>query len=140
MSNIIYPRTVGTAIKIVRPLTFNKYTSNVLYTVCGAALFDPSNNFINLTDMTTVTNSIKLETVGFVETSSDTLQFQLYNFSDSSVIYTGTINSQTTTFDLSGVLTFPASQKLYEFRIRNSTSTGAVTVLSANLIIDYSII
>jgi hypothetical protein len=140
MSNIIYPRTIGTAIKIVRPLGFNKYTTSTAFTVCGGALFDPVNNFVNLTDMTTITNSIKMETLGFVEGAADTLEFQLYNFSDASVIYTGTINSQTTNFDLSGALTFPTSQKMYELRIRNSTSTGAVTLLSANLLIDYSII
>jgi hypothetical protein len=140
MSNIIYPRTVGTAIKLVRPLGFNKYTTNSAYTICGGALFDPTNNFVNLTDVTNVTNSIKMETLGFVESVADTLQFQLYNFSDSSVIYTGTINSTATTFDLSGALTFPSAQKIYELRIRNSTGTGAVTLLSANLIIDYSII
>jgi hypothetical protein len=140
MSNIIYPRTVGTAIKIVRPLGFNKYTTSTAYTVCGGALFDPTNNFINLTDMTTITNSIKLELLGFVESGLDTLQVQLYNFSDSSVIHTATINSTTTNFNLSGNLSFPSSQKMYELRIRNSTGTGAVTLLSANLIIDYSII
>ena len=139
MSNIIYPRTVGTAIKLVRPLGFNKYTTNSAYTVCGGALFDPNNNFINLTDMTTITNSIKLEVLGFVESGADTLEIQLYNFSDSSVIHTATIVSTTTNFDLSGNLTFPATQKMYELRIRNSTGSGAVTLISANLIIDYSI-
>ena len=46
--------------------------------------------------MTTITNSIKLELLGFVESGLDTLQVQLYNFSDSSVIHTATINSTTT--------------------------------------------
>jgi len=139
MANIIYPRTVGTAIKLVRPLGFNKYTTSSAFTVCGGALFDPNNNFINLTDMTTVTNTIKMEVLGFVEGGGDTLEVQLYNFSDASVIHTTTINSTTTNFNLSGNLTFPSSQKMYELRIRNSTGTGAVTLISANLLIDYSI-
>lgn len=140
MSNIIYPRTVGTAIKIVRPLGFNKYTTSSAYTVCGGALFDPNNNFVNLTDSTSITNTIKLEILGFVESGSDTLEVQLYNFSDASAIHTATINTTTTNFNLSGNLTFPTSQKIYELRIRNSTGSGAVTLISANLLIDYSII
>lgn len=139
MSNIIYPRTIGAAIKIVRPLAFNKYTIGPTYTVCGGALFDPNNNFVNLTDMTSVTNTIKLEILGFVESGGDTLEVQLYNFSDASMIHTATITSTTTDFNLSGNLTFPSSQKMYELRIRNSTGSGAVTLISANLLIDYSI-
>jgi|688.fasta_scaffold494149_2 hypothetical protein len=140
MANIIYPTTTGTAVKLVRPLAFNKYTNNSGYTVCGAALFDPTNNFVNFTDVTTLVNTVKLEVLGFVESLSDTLEVQLYNFSDASAIHTGTITSTTTDFFLSGPLTFPSSQKMYELRIRNSEGTGAVTLLSANLIIDYSFI
>ncbi len=139
MANIIYPRTVGTAIKLVRPLGFNKYTTSSAFTVCGGALFDPNNNFVNLTDVTSVVNTIKLEILGFVESGGDTLEVQLYNFSDASIIHTATINSTTTNFSLSGNLTFPASQKMYELRIRNSSGSGAVTLISANLLIDYSI-
>jgi hypothetical protein len=140
MSNIIYPTNTGAAVKLVRPLAFNKYTTSSAFTVCGAALFDPASNFVNLSDVTTLVNTVKLEILGFVENLTDTLQVQLYNFSDSSVIHTAAITSTTTDFFLSGALTFPSSQKMYELRIRNSSGTGAVTLLSANLIIDYSFV
>lgn len=111
------------------PLAYNQTTTNTVDTLVGGGK-------INGTYYITKTGTFEI--LGYVANSgSDKLEVELYNISDSVSEAILSLSSSVTTAvsaQISG--SFGAMPKLYEVYIRNSTGTGNVTLLSANMLID----
>jgi len=111
------------------PLAYNQTTTNTVDTLVGGGK-------INGTYY--ITKAGTFEVLGYVANSgSDTLEVELYNISDSISEAVLSISSSITTAVSAPISSsFGAMPKIYEVYIRNSTSTGNITLLSANMLID----
>lgn len=108
-------------------LAFNQTTNNTVSTVVGGAYF----NALNYSGYT-----VKLEVVGFVAGASDTLEVVLYDVTNAVAAATVTLTSLTTSGTRSAALVLASGDTVYEVQVRNSTSSGNVTLLAANITID----
>ena len=108
-------------------LAFAQTTTNTVATVIGGAYFNAAvyDGY-----------QIKLEVVGFVAGAGDTLEAKLYDVTNAATVATVTLTSLGSSGVRSAALVLPAADTVYELQIRNSTGSGAVTLVAANLTID----
>jgi hypothetical protein len=109
------------------PITYNQTTNSTVNTLVGASAFNELNY---------IGRNATLEIIGYVANSgSDTLYAELYDIQSSTSVATLSLSSSITSVT-SSVLPLGMMSRLYEIYIKNSTGTGTVTLLAANIKID----